>query len=313
MNSMSQDCPHAVVGLTHEIEAMGARICLMDTGVITVNDAVLKLTPAERTICTRIIQAEGKVCTYRSIVEAIYNTSDVAAKHHNCIKAQISRLRNKLEELNSGLGSIITTVRGIGFVIHPKYYRTPNFETQQAFSLVVGDTTFTFTEQNLCFVNGAHVPLAARQYEILRMLVELRGKVCTFTHLSRVYYTQPAKPQSDSFKVLVCRIRERLAAHTDATLIETVHGRGYRITYPLPAPVLDLSTVRDGAYAIGSRGQVITVAHLPSHTVVLTKTHMRIIVRLIETAVITRAIVRAYYPDVSAEELEDWMQQFGQE
>ena len=74
-------------------------------------------------------------------------------------------------------------------------------------------------------LNGADVPLTAREFSLLIQLLENRGKVQSRTQLQDALYSWSIDIESNAVEVHVHHLRRKLGRD----LIRTVHGHGYMI------------------------------------------------------------------------------------
>jgi len=79
-------------------------------------------------------------------------------------------------------------------------------------------------------LDGADVPLTAREFSLLTQLLENRGKVRSRTQLQDALYSWSNEIESNAVEVHVHHLRRKLGRD----LIRTVHGHGYMID-ELPA------------------------------------------------------------------------------
>jgi DNA-binding response OmpR family regulator len=77
-------------------------------------------------------------------------------------------------------------------------------------------------------VNGRPVPLARREFELLRYLIERRGRVVSRSRLLEQVWGYDASIETRSVDVHINRLRAKLGPA--AQLIETVIGFGYRFS-----------------------------------------------------------------------------------
>ncbi len=80
------------------------------------------------------------------------------------------------------------------------------------------------------FVDGSAVELTAFEYRILETLVLRAGQVVTKAELTDQLYDQAFERDSNVIEVLMTRLRKKLDPQRRFNLIETLRGRGYRIT-----------------------------------------------------------------------------------
>lgn len=74
------------------------------------------------------------------------------------------------------------------------------------------------------------VELTAYEYKVLEYLLMNSAKVVSKTELTEHIYDQDFDRDSNVIEVFVGRLRRKLAQYSDAKLIDTVRGQGYRLT-----------------------------------------------------------------------------------
>lgn len=79
-------------------------------------------------------------------------------------------------------------------------------------------------------LNGDAVELTAMEYRTLEYLAQRRGNVVSKNELCDYLYPHDADPESNVIEVMVGRLRRKLAPDGVFQPIETLRGRGYRLT-----------------------------------------------------------------------------------
>lgn len=79
-------------------------------------------------------------------------------------------------------------------------------------------------------VNGAPVELTSFEYRLLEHLMLHAGEVISKTELTEKLYEQDYERDSNVIEVLIARLRRKLDPEDTIRPIETLRGRGYRIT-----------------------------------------------------------------------------------
>jgi DNA-binding response OmpR family regulator len=77
-----------------------------------------------------------------------------------------------------------------------------------------------------CTVAGAPVTLTAREFELLALLLEHRGRIFSREELERRLYREEL-PGSNTIEVFVSKLRSKLRDAGEASLVHTVRGAGY--------------------------------------------------------------------------------------
>jgi two-component system response regulator PhoP len=79
-------------------------------------------------------------------------------------------------------------------------------------------------------VAGAAIELTAFEYRLLEYLMLRAGQVVSKTELTEKLYEQDFERDSNTIEVFIGRLRRKLDPDGDRQPIETLRGRGYRIT-----------------------------------------------------------------------------------
>ncbi len=79
-------------------------------------------------------------------------------------------------------------------------------------------------------LNGEPVELTAYEYKVLEYLALHSGQVVSKTELTEHLYEQDYDRDSNVLEVFVGRLRRKLDPHNSLKPIETLRGRGYRLT-----------------------------------------------------------------------------------
>ncbi|MCG8428610.1 MAG: response regulator transcription factor [Chromatiales bacterium] len=81
------------------------------------------------------------------------------------------------------------------------------------------------------FRQGRQIPLHGIQYELLQQLVKAAPEAVSRSVLEQALWPDEM-PDSDPLRTHIYRLRQALDKPFDRALIETVHGRGYRLAIP---------------------------------------------------------------------------------
>ena len=79
-------------------------------------------------------------------------------------------------------------------------------------------------------VHGVAVELTSFEYRLLEHLMLHAGEVMSKTELTEKLYEQDFERDSNVIEVLIARLRRKLDPDDELKPIETLRGRGYRIT-----------------------------------------------------------------------------------
>lgn len=116
------------------------------------------------------------------------------------------------------------------------------FHGHAAESVVVGELTAFFDGRDP-IVSGARIKLSKREHSIFQHLALNSNKVISKNAIYDAVYGMSAdQPFDKVIDVYICKLRKKIAAAatSGSQYIETVHGRGYKLSAPeqleLPAP-----------------------------------------------------------------------------
>jgi len=101
-----------------------------------------------------------------------------------------------------------------------------NGETQKGVILQVG-AIVTDVDHHRVTVHGSPIELTATEFKLLRVLMERKGRVQARDHLLLNVWNYETEIETRTVDTHVRRLREKLG--TEASLIETVRGVGYRM------------------------------------------------------------------------------------
>jgi DNA-binding winged helix-turn-helix (wHTH) protein len=90
----------------------------------------------------------------------------------------------------------------------------------------ISDLVVRVHEHTVC-VGNREIPLTEREYEIVALLAEHPGWVCTPGQLAEI--SGEGAHSSESITVLVSRLRHKLEEAGAGDMVQTVRGSGYRI------------------------------------------------------------------------------------
>ena len=85
----------------------------LSNGTINYNDTYIEITKNELKILSYLIKNKGKIVSRESLMN--YLLDCVMFIYDNTLSVNVTRIRKKLEEI--GLGNIIETRRGLGYII----------------------------------------------------------------------------------------------------------------------------------------------------------------------------------------------------
>lgn len=92
---------------------------------------------------------------------------------------------------------------------------------------VVGDFEMDFRTRTVTR-GGAPVPLTAKEWELLELLVEHEGTIVTRPQITERVWDENHDPFTNVLEVLVRRLRRKIDDGHEPKLIHTIRGAGYR-------------------------------------------------------------------------------------
>jgi len=87
-------------------------------------------------------------------------------------------------------------------------------------------------EQHAVTVDGRRVPLTAREFDFLQIMMLHKGVLLTKERFMSSLYGDADAPDLKIVDVFVCKLRRKLAAYGAAEMIRTVWGRGHVLFEP---------------------------------------------------------------------------------
>ncbi|HEX6994331.1 MAG TPA: response regulator transcription factor [Gammaproteobacteria bacterium] len=101
--------------------------------------------------------------------------------------------------------------------------------------LVCGPVTLDTRTQEVR-VDGKPLELTSYEYKLLEFLMLHAGEVVSKTQITEALYDQDFERDSNVVEVFIGRLRRKLDPDGEIKPIETLRGRGYRLTLPRGAP-----------------------------------------------------------------------------
>jgi two-component system response regulator PhoP len=101
--------------------------------------------------------------------------------------------------------------------------------------LVCGPVTLD-TKSHEVKVDGKDLELTSFEYRLLEYLMLHAGEVCSKTQITESLYDQDFERDSNVIEVFIGRLRRKLDPEGTYQPIETLRGRGYRMSLPRGAP-----------------------------------------------------------------------------
>jgi DNA-binding response OmpR family regulator len=93
----------------------------------------------------------------------------------------------------------------------------------------------TLDPANRCVIRaGVRIDLTYKEYTILELLMQNAGEVVTRTRLVQSVWNETSKVLNNLVDVHVCNLRKKLDRESSSSLIQTVHGFGFRLGPPQP-------------------------------------------------------------------------------
>ncbi|MBN1237638.1 MAG: response regulator transcription factor, partial [Gammaproteobacteria bacterium] len=102
--------------------------------------------------------------------------------------------------------------------------------------LVCGPLTLDTRTQDVR-LNGEPLELTSFEYKLLEYMMLHAGEVVSKTQITEALYDQDFERDSNVIEVFIGRLRKKLDPDGALKPIETLRGRGYRLTLPRGVPV----------------------------------------------------------------------------
>ena len=116
------------------------------------------------------------------------------------------------------LRELVARVRALG-------RRTPSRRPQR---LALGPVTLDF-DARTATAAGAEIPITRREWEILRILADAKGRTVPFDEVLEDGWGEATESTRASLDVLVSRLRRKLGTAGEKPIIRTVRGVGYAL------------------------------------------------------------------------------------
>ncbi|WAS90581.1 response regulator transcription factor [Nannocystis punicea] len=94
--------------------------------------------------------------------------------------------------------------------------------------LRAGAVQLDFTARK-AFVSGREVPVTAREWDVLRVLADARGRVVSFDDILARSWGEASERTRASLEVIMSRLRRKLDAGDERELVRTARGLGYAL------------------------------------------------------------------------------------
>ena len=95
-------------------------------------------------------------------------------------------------------------------------------------NLISAQNVIINTKSRKAFVSGKEVQLAAKEYELLALLMENKGQIVSREQILESVWKYDMEIESRTLDVHIRLLRQKL---NNQKLIETVRGVGYRISF----------------------------------------------------------------------------------
>lgn len=116
------------------------------------------------------------------------------------------------------LRELVARVRALG-------RRGPAVRSRQ---LSVGALQLDF-ETRRATAQGAEIPITNREWDILRVLADAKGRIVTFDTLLERVWGEATESTRASLEVILSRLRKKLDTAAGRSLVRTVRGVGYAL------------------------------------------------------------------------------------
>jgi two-component system alkaline phosphatase synthesis response regulator PhoP len=135
----------------------------------------------------------------------------------------------KIEALNSGADDYITKPFNIKEVISRVNSVLRGYEKKQINSKYIDEFQLNLDAYEI-YKNGIRIDVTIKEFEILRLLLENRGKIISRKYLLDKIWGSDSITESRIVDVHIRHIRKKLQNHINSTsYIKTIRGLGYKI------------------------------------------------------------------------------------
>lgn len=145
------------------------------------------------------------------------------------ILTAIAETRSTIELLNLGADDYMTKPFDLGELIARARALIRRGKGLRQSKLAAGDVTLILAEQRV-IAAGREVELSPTEYHILEYLMHNTGRVISKQDLLEHLYDFTWEHYSNVIEAHISNLRRKLRAATENTVIETLRGRGYRLT-----------------------------------------------------------------------------------
>lgn len=145
------------------------------------------------------------------------------------ILTAIAETRSTIELLNLGADDYMTKPFDLGELIARARALIRRGKGLRQSKLGAGDVTLILAEQRV-IAAGREVELSPTEYHILEYLMHNTGRVISKRDLLEHLYDFTWEHYSNVIEAHISNLRRKLRACTESTVIETLRGRGYRLT-----------------------------------------------------------------------------------
>jgi DNA-binding response OmpR family regulator len=121
-----------------------------------------------------------------------------------------------------GMAELLARIRAL-------HRRSPQIQPQQ---LQVGNLTLDYGKHTVCYQREGHpqpISLTAKEFQVLEYFMQHPGQVLTSEQIVHQLWEIGTEPTSNAVAAQIRLLRRKLAEVEDNSLIETVHGMGYRL------------------------------------------------------------------------------------
>jgi two-component system cell cycle response regulator CtrA len=146
------------------------------------------------------------------------------------------RMEDEQEAFNLGADDVLTTPISLQLLVVRLQAIQRRILGHSTAILRCGNVALNQSRREVA-VDGTHVRITAREFDVLEMLMLRRGMLLTKDLFMSRAYNESDGPNVRILDVFVCKLRRKLAAAGAAEIVRTVWGSGYMLREPSEAEI----------------------------------------------------------------------------